>query len=878
MQQRSVRFNSTDGVISEGKPVPASDLQAVVNPMSAERDAGEWKRERQRQRTASRDVAATADSDEENPLGFEQYMAVEELQLDALLLDTGGSGDDDDDHDEQDLHGLDDGTASRASTHQTQMDDTRRQLEDLQIRTIFSLVEPVQVDQDKKHLLFLSNRQASKFDFSAMPKVLSALDIPAPKLVINLFMSMPYTAIKSTFHGCCRQYTEAGSTVATHHDHAELDVESLENTDLRIATFLQECVLPVAIQTQAVVITHISDCAFSAAWSRICKAYAATVNGKLPFSVVNFTTAGWLQTASNTEGTMAYAMKRGSKRWQDAAAKVHDSMLPERVDACFCDLPAGSTHYVVLDGITRGEQELWGESLQRFQNQFIQNLCLALPSIAIQTVNRDIDGLASQCADYVARGLPLLLLDSRPPCEMAGGSNDVDAAANNFFGSPSSSSSSSSTAGTALENAPALLEVLDERLARAGTVNEFHASTLAFLHMLMEEQAATRTRTTGVDLDGDGSPDLRLIADVLDESGPAAAVPTAVASRGRHGGGAAAAGGSKRKSSVWSPDIDTSEEARAREVKRSANRALRIFEATLTRQAETLRRWDLASTLRSLRALRVAQPTVAALDAWLEEAAVLWRYHHSVRHSARVEELMARFGRRAGGLLRRKRGMKDGALLMFVPCVFVPEAGEDGGQGEGDGEGKEGPEAQRGSAAALAAFKGEMITLLEGWAQELREASSRVSLGADKKMALCNLLTSAKLYSGNLSEPRRLQRKIAEIAKIDRLPKANTREAMHILRQAWDAVDIFTHVSLKSKAVAKVSYALILLTGIAIAAVTVVSLNAPELLNAEQLSRVVLGLSLFGSVVAAVTTYLNPAQRWLQLRGAALALEAEIWK
>ena len=60
-------------------------------------------------------------------------------------------------------------------------------------------------------------------------------------------------------------------------------------------------------------------------------------------------------------------------------------------------------------------------------------------------------------------------------------------------------------------------------------------------------------------------------------------------------------GGSKRKSSVWSPDIDTSEEARAREVKRSANRALRIFEATLTRQAETLRRWDLASTLRSLR-------------------------------------------------------------------------------------------------------------------------------------------------------------------------------------------------------------------------------------------------------------------------------------
>lgn len=61
--------------------------------------------------------------------------------------------------------------------------------------------------------------------------MLSALDIPAPKLVINLFMSMPYI-LKASYHGSCRPYTQDGSTVATHHDHAELDEESLENTDL----------------------------------------------------------------------------------------------------------------------------------------------------------------------------------------------------------------------------------------------------------------------------------------------------------------------------------------------------------------------------------------------------------------------------------------------------------------------------------------------------------------------------------------------------------------------------------------------------------------------------------------------------------------------
>ena len=229
-QQRSVRFSSS---ADEGHPVPASELQAVVNPMSAEHhDAGEWKQERQR--VTSREAAAPAaaaaasaataaasaddGSDEQNPPGFEKYMQLEPLCFDALLMDTGASGDDDDEEDGggggangDDYGGLDDGTASRASTHQTQMDDTRRQLEDLQIRTIFSLVEPVQVDgQDKKHrkpnrpmrlppalppptrptapiahppppssllhlttVLFLSNRQATKFDFSAMPKVRS---------------------------------------------------------------------------------------------------------------------------------------------------------------------------------------------------------------------------------------------------------------------------------------------------------------------------------------------------------------------------------------------------------------------------------------------------------------------------------------------------------------------------------------------------------------------------------------------------------------------------------------------------------------------------------------------------------------------------------
>merc|ERR1712216_329764 len=40
----------------------------------------------------------------------------------------------------------------------------------------------------------------------------------------------------------------------------------------------------------------------------------------------------------------------------------------------------------------------------------------------------------------------------------------------------------------------------------------------------------------------------------------------------------------------------------------------------------------------------------------------------------------------------------------------------------------------------------------------------------------------------------------------------------------------------------------------------------------------ILGLSVLGSLIASTVSYLNPALRWQQLRGAALSIESEIWK
>jgi hypothetical protein len=68
-------------------------------------------------------------------------------------------------------------TGSDDTAATSEMDDTKKQLEELQIRTIFSLVEPLEIEFDsktmKKKLLFITNKQATIAN-SPMPPARSA--------------------------------------------------------------------------------------------------------------------------------------------------------------------------------------------------------------------------------------------------------------------------------------------------------------------------------------------------------------------------------------------------------------------------------------------------------------------------------------------------------------------------------------------------------------------------------------------------------------------------------------------------------------------------------------------------------------------------------
>jgi len=143
---------------------------------------------------------------------------------------------------------------------------------------------------------------------------------------------------------------------------------------------------------------------------------------------------------------------------------------------------------------------------------------------------------------------------------------------------------------------------------------------------------------------------------------------------------------------------------------------------------------------------------------------------------------------------------------------------------------------------------------------------------------LKELLSSSNVYSGNLDEPEALSRNINRVAKIDRLPTHNSLEALSVLRNAWDAVDIFSSVALRCKLNTKVSYALLLLLGMSVTMLVTFGLNRPDELDETNLKISVAALSLLTSLIASFVTYFNPSTKWLQLRGASLAIESEVWK
>jgi hypothetical protein len=194
------------------------------------------------------------------------------------------------------------------------VEKTKLELESLQARAIFSLVETIEVGQTPKKLLYLTNNQASMVDLTDIEKFLIAFDIPVsgplkPKLIINFFQSDNFLPLNSfdVFGRLPRLQPLIG----------EISPDNILESEEKALLFLKRCILPLAVQTNAIVIIASAQCVLSRLMSSLCEVEAGIRRNKLPFVVIQFSAAYQYWKSSERSGTLANAFKSKSKRWAD---------------------------------------------------------------------------------------------------------------------------------------------------------------------------------------------------------------------------------------------------------------------------------------------------------------------------------------------------------------------------------------------------------------------------------------------------------------------------------------------------------------------------------------------------------------------------------
>mmetsp|Transcript_59776 Transcript_59776/g.142259 ORF Transcript_59776/g.142259 Transcript_59776/m.142259 type:complete len:1275 (+) Transcript_59776:53-3877(+) len=164
---------------------------------------------------------------------------------------------------------------------------------------------------------------------------------------------------------------------------------------------------------------------------------------------------------------------------------------------------------------------------------------------------------------------------------------------------------------------------------------------------------------------------------------------------------------------------------------------------------------------------------------------------------------------------------------------------------------------------------------------EVQESMLDFAADEEKWLAIYDLIASPYVHVGNLHDLKDIEHKLERMAITDRLPAENTMEALVLIRRAWTLVDIFKKSGTQYKWIAKTSYALLLLVGIVIVCITVYSTNSKGTdreVNEEFSADLLLFVALAGSFITGVVTMMDPTRKWLQLRGAQLSLESEIWQ
>ena len=288
----------------------------------------------------------------------------------------------------------------------TVMDDEiigKEELQMIKARTMFRMTEElhgVGEHTGRKRLLFLTNSQAELIASSeaSMQKMLEALEIPRPKLVINLLTSQGHSEyIVKAMDAHAALGAEDAGLLRDKGSFTSVDAE--QKSLAKLDHFVASVILPLAAQTNAIIFCSAcpANCMLSASLTRMLAVHRSTWGKEPPFTVVSGTCNVSVLYQNPDMEAVWRRVRRASRTWKQRNSAILEATWARHkneVPPLGVDLDPNAMIYLIVDSINqRGDIGDRGAYL-KLSNELLRYLATSLPSLTIKTGHSDKPTLA----------------------------------------------------------------------------------------------------------------------------------------------------------------------------------------------------------------------------------------------------------------------------------------------------------------------------------------------------------------------------------------------------------------------------------------------------------------------------------------------------
>lgn len=729
-------------------------------------------------------------------------------------------------------------------------------LDEIRVTMMHDMVGKVEAtiaeQQVKSNFMYLTNKQAGLVDVAKMPKVREALGIFQPKMVIRLMPSRYGLEYWKAFKNWSLKKNGKWDGRFPMKQVPELHEDDIEETEHRLILLVKEVLLPLALESHALVIGN-ETCSLVTAFVKVSAPLIRQHGDSCPFKLLIFARAQYFTLkAENDPGSVARAFLDKSRRW----AREQDDLLKALAgrwgdDRGFwpqSDLLAGEYSLVLFECLS--DKKLAEETSRNFQNDFIQSLSMYLPVIAVQTYGTEKMSLLPAMADHAKRNLPLFLLDSRKRI-----TTDI------------------STLGEVyLVQEPDIVE-LEALKAIPKSKDKGEAYYHRFFELL---KARLDKHLEGLHTKPDGGCvdfyTTSLIAYVKDQVTKAIRYKEADEQMAQEKQRAespqekeqnnkwlweAISHGRKemmkvrdQKTSGAQDQVRTKTEPDEVLLMKATDAILSYYGSDVEWESNLLRK-NCDEAIDDLMSAKTWQELREKLKKnWDKLRGFTFHMYRGARELADKEPW-----------LELKETPKDDDPCMRTRLAIV----------------------EQDPATSATEARDKLVKLLDKERSVSARFASRNTVKAVKGneelwMSVYDLMTSDNVYVGNLHNISNIRTELFRHAQIDRLPSKNSQEALLLLRRAWVLVDLYHYNAAIYKFFSKLAYFCTLILGVSIVVISVLQPFYREVLDDVTSQRLLLTLALALSGITGATTMIDPNTKWLTLRGTALAMESEIWK